>query len=244
MAQRICYSHRNLKWKYISNPGFGAAWWNAWAVAIPSQHGAVGPSDGRRHKKEQRRVCGVSHGVPLQIIIDLLCGYSAVPNVADLWSSGCHDLLHDSWQYNYSYHIPALLNRSAPSSWNASTGSLGSKLATSPGTWELQDRVIRVGHRVGIVQICQASGPWISWERRTAWLQWYGLLRLRMDARIKAAEALRAPQGVTCQRSKRSMAWSPRGNRQFTACNQSKLDMLDCLSFHFQDLPRLWVEAC
>lgn len=54
------------------------------------------------------------------------------------------------------------------------------------------------------VRLAQSLQSLLALEScRTAWLQWYGLLRLRMDARIKAAEALRAPQGVTCQRSKR-----------------------------------------
>ena len=38
----------------------------------------------RRQAAQKRAEAGLSHGVPLQIIIDLLCGYSAVPNVADL----------------------------------------------------------------------------------------------------------------------------------------------------------------
>eukprot|EP00435_Cladocopium_sp_Y103_P013691 s2276_g3.t1 len=55
-------------------------------------------------------------------------------------------------------------------------------------------------------EVCLAQGlqPLLALEScRTAWLQWCSLLRLQMDARIKAAEALRARQGVTCQRSKR-----------------------------------------
>ena len=175
------------------------------AVAIPSKHGAVGPSDGRRHNEEQRQVGRLPHKTGWSQWVPLDPTAHHYRSAAMLL---CHAMPLCLTRPTYEHQgvmisfMAIFMSYSTIVEWisciqfQQAQVRLAQRLQPLLALESCRTRVIRVG----IVQYVKLG------RRRTAWLQWHGLLRLWVDARIKAAEALRARQGVTCQRSKRSMA--------------------------------------